>query len=85
MNEDWIYEDEDFDPDLPYIELQFGPEDLHLIYKSVCVHIDKWAGVTQMNKQDFITSRIFYIEWCLNINSIWINGRRKKTNPVVEF
>ena len=29
MNEDWIYEDEDFDPDLPYIELQFGPEDLH--------------------------------------------------------
>ena len=44
MNEDWIYEDEDFDPDLPYIELQFGPEDLHLIYKSVCVHIDKWAG-----------------------------------------
>ena len=27
MNEDWIYEDDDFDPDLPYID---GPEDLHL-------------------------------------------------------
>ena len=44
MSEEWIYQDDDFDENLPYIELQFGPEDLHLIYKSVSVHLDKWTG-----------------------------------------
>ena len=44
MSEDWIYQDDDFNEDLPYIELQFGPEDLHLLYKSVSVHLDKWPG-----------------------------------------
>ena len=53
MNEDWIYEDDDFDPDGTYIELQFGPEDLHLIYKSVSVHLDRWATDILMNKADF--------------------------------
>ena len=60
MDDEWIYESEDFDPDGTYIELQFGPEDLHLLYKSVCVHVDKWAVVIQMNKQDSITSKFFY-------------------------
>ena len=44
MSEDWTYQDEDFDEDLPYIELQFGIDDLRLIYKSVSVHVDKWPG-----------------------------------------
>ena len=44
MDDEWIYESEDFDPDETYIELQFGSEDLHLLYKSVCVHLDKWPG-----------------------------------------
>ena len=44
MNDEWIYQDDDFNEDLPYIELQFGPEDLQLIYKSVSVHLDKWTG-----------------------------------------
>ena len=44
MNDEWIYQDDDFNEDLPYIELQFGPEDLHLLYKSVSVHLDKWPG-----------------------------------------
>ena len=44
MNDEWTYRDDDFNEDLPYIELQFGPEDLHLIYKSVSVHLDKWTG-----------------------------------------
>ena len=43
MNDDeWTYQNEDFDEDLPYIELQFGIEDLYLLYKSVSVHLDKW-------------------------------------------
>ena len=44
MNDEWTYQDDDFNEDLPYIELQFGPEDLHLIYKSVSFHLDKWTG-----------------------------------------
>ena len=44
MSEDWIYQDDDFNEDLPYIELQFGIDDLRLLYKSVSVHVDKWPG-----------------------------------------
>ena len=44
MNDEWIYQDDDFNEDLPYIELQFGIDDLHLIYRSVSVHVDKWPG-----------------------------------------
>ena len=44
MSEGWTYQDDDFDEDLPYIELQFGIDDLRLIYKSVSVHVDKWPG-----------------------------------------
>ena len=43
-NDEWIYQDDDFDESLPYVELQFGMEDLHLLYKSVAVHYDKWPG-----------------------------------------
>ena len=41
MSDDWIYQDEEFDEDLPYIELQFGEADLNLLYRSVSVHLDK--------------------------------------------
>ena len=44
MSEEWIYQDDDFDEDLPFIELQFGIDDLRLLYKSVSVHVDKWPG-----------------------------------------
>jgi len=44
MSEEWTYQDEDFDEDLPYVELQFGIDDLRLLYKSVSVHVDKWPG-----------------------------------------
>ena len=44
MSEDWIYQDDDFDENLPYIELQFGIDDLRLLYRSVSVHVDKWPG-----------------------------------------
>ena len=29
-DDDWTYQDDNFDEDLPYIELQFGSEDLYL-------------------------------------------------------
>jgi len=44
MSGGWTYEEDDFNEELPYVELQFGIEDLHLLYKSVSVHLDKWPG-----------------------------------------
>ena len=44
MDDDWIYQDEEFDEDLPYIELQFGIEDLYMIYNSVKYRYEKWPG-----------------------------------------
>ena len=34
-DDDWTYQDDNFDEDLPYIELQFGSEDLYVLYESV--------------------------------------------------
>ena len=44
MNDDWVYQDEEFDENLPYIELQFGIEDLYMIYDSVKYRYEKWPG-----------------------------------------
>jgi len=44
MDDDWVYQDEEFDENLPYIELQFGIEDLYMIYDSVKYRYDKWPG-----------------------------------------
>ena len=44
MDDDWVYQDEEFDEDLPYIELQFGIEDLYMIYNSVKYRYEKWPG-----------------------------------------
>ena len=56
MSEDWIYQDDDFDEDLPYVELQFGIDDLRLLYKSVfSVHVDfneDLLAVMLRNKKD---------------------------------
>ena len=35
MDDDWVYQDEDFNEDLPYIELQFGIEDLYMMLSSI--------------------------------------------------
>ena len=43
-NDEWTYQENEFNEDLPYVELQFGIEDLRLLYKSVAVHHDKWPG-----------------------------------------
>jgi len=44
MDDDWVYQNEEFDEDLPYIELQFGIDDLYMIYDSVKYRYEKWPG-----------------------------------------
>ena len=44
MEENWTYDDGDFDEDLPYVELQFGIDDLYMIYQSVAFKYEKWPG-----------------------------------------
>ena len=54
-NNDWMYQDDDFDESLPFVELQFGIEDIHLLYKSVAVHYEKWPGGHPLkNRQDLV-------------------------------
>lgn len=43
-DEDWIYADEDFDEDVPYVELQFGIEDLTMIHDAVKFEYENYSG-----------------------------------------
>ena len=68
MNDDeWTYQEEDFNEDLPFVELQFGIEDLHLLYKSVAVHYDKWPGghPDEQARLDYLKNFLYRIilEW----------------------
>ena len=66
-NEDWTYQEEDFNEDLPFVELQFGIEDLRLLYKSVAVHYDKWPGghPDEQARLDYLKNFLYRIilEW----------------------
>ena len=44
MEENWTYDDGDFNENLPYVELQFGIDDLYMIYQSVAFKYEKWPG-----------------------------------------
>ena len=67
MEDDWTYQDEDFNEDLPYVELQFGIDDLNLLYKSVSVHYDKWPGghPDEQARLDYLKNFLYRIilEW----------------------
>ena len=68
MNDDkWTYQDDDFDENLSYIELQFGIEDLRLLYKSVAFHYDKWPGghPDEQARLDYLKNFLYRIilEW----------------------
>ena len=40
MNDEWTYQDDDFNEDLPYIELQFGIDDLRLLKINFCKSLE---------------------------------------------
>mgnify|MGYP000226186213 FL=1 len=44
MNDDWVYQDDEFNEDLPYVELQLGIDDLYHVYESVKFRYEKWPG-----------------------------------------
>ena len=66
-NNDWMYQDDDFDESLPYVELQFGVEDLRLLYKSVSVHYEKWPGgdIEEQARLSYLKNFLYRIilEW----------------------
>ena len=66
-NNDWVYQDDDFDESLPYVELQFGVEDLRLLYKSICVHYEKWPGgdIEEQARLSYLKNFLYRIilEW----------------------
>ena len=60
MNNEWSYQEEDFNEDLPFIELQFGVEDVSLIYKSICVHLEKWPGGDAEEQERLVFLKDFF-------------------------
>ena len=66
-DDEWNYQDDDFDENLSYIELQFGIEDLRLLYKSVAFHYDKWPGghPDEQARLDYLKNFLYRIilEW----------------------
>lgn len=66
-NNEWMYQDDDFDESLPYVELQFGVEDLRLLYKSVAVHYEKWTGgdIEEQARLSYLKNFLYRIilEW----------------------
>ena len=66
-NNEWMYQDDDFDESLPFVELQFGVEDLRLLYKSVSVHYEKWPGgdIEEQARLDYLKNFLYRIilEW----------------------
>ena len=66
-NNDWVYQDDDFDESLPFVELQFGVEDLRLLYKSVSFHYEKWSGghPDEQARLDYLKNFLYRIilEW----------------------
>ena len=43
-DDEWIYQEDDFNEDLPFVELQFGPDDLYILYECVKYRYEKWPG-----------------------------------------
>ena len=66
-NNEWMYQDDDFDESLPFVELQFGIEDLRLLYKSVAVHYEKWPGgdIEEQQRLSYLKNFLYRIilEW----------------------
>ena len=62
-----MYQDDDFDESLPFVELQFGIEDLRLLYKSVAVHYEKWPGgdIEEQARLSYLKNFLYRIilEW----------------------
>ena len=55
MMDDFTLESEDFDENLPYVELQLDINDVHLIYRSMDKMLETWLVVTHKNKKDCST------------------------------
>jgi hypothetical protein len=68
MNDDeWSYQEDEFNEDLPFVELQFGIDDLYLIYDSVKYRYEKWPGghPTEQERLEYLKNFLYRIvlEW----------------------
>ena len=43
MEEDNLYE-QDFNPDLPFVSMDMGIEDVRQIYESISLHLQNWVS-----------------------------------------
>jgi|TARA_R100000030_G_scaffold40842_1_gene30705 hypothetical protein len=57
MMDDFTLESEDFDENLPYVELQLDINDVHLIYRSMDKMLETWPGGHPQEQE-----RLFYLK-----------------------
>ena len=50
--DDFTLESEDFDENLPYVELQLDINDVHLIYRSMDKMLETWPGGHPQEQED---------------------------------
>jgi len=43
MDDDYLYE-QDFDENIPYMQIDMGIEDIRQIYESLCLHSENWVS-----------------------------------------
>ena len=71
-DDDWTYQEDDFNEDLPFVELQFGIEDLYLIYDSVKYRHEKWSGghPDEQARLEYLKNFLYRIvlEWKYKMN-----------------
>ena len=66
-DDEWSYQEDEFNEDLPFVELQFGIDDLYLIYDSVKYRYEKWPGghPTEQERLEYLKNFLYRIvlEW----------------------
>ena len=61
MMDDFTLESEDFDDNLPYVELQLDVNDVHLIYRSLNKMLETWIWRTSNRTREVVLFERFCV------------------------
>jgi hypothetical protein len=50
MDEDHLYE-QDFNPDLPFVSMDMGIEDVRQIHESISLHLQNWVSCPEKKER----------------------------------
>ena len=50
MDDDYLYE-QDFNPDLPFVSMDMGIEDVRQIHESISLHLQTWVSCSEKKER----------------------------------